>query len=142
MDDSLDRSSGEGKPVRFALLGPVELIAGPGSVPAGSPRSQAFLAYLLLNAKRVVSRDELVAALWGPAEPSSASAQIHVAVSTVRRLLRQHGFGEIIVTRAGGYRAMLRADDVDVDVFAAKVATARSAAERGSWHEVTAVLRA
>jgi DNA-binding SARP family transcriptional activator len=53
------------------------------------PRAQTrgVLALLALNAGRVMSLDQVAAAMWGDEEPATARAQIHTAVSSIRRLL-------------------------------------------------------
>lgn len=74
----LDASSGaEVLGARFAILGPVEAMgAGPLA-----PRHRAVLAYLLLNARRAVSAEGLIDAVWGLTPPDTAKAQIHAAVA-------------------------------------------------------------
>jgi DNA-binding SARP family transcriptional activator len=74
-----------GSRVRFAILGPVEAIgAGPLA-----PRHRAVLAYLLLNARRVVSAEGLADAVWDPTPPDTAKSQIHAAVAAIRKALRE-----------------------------------------------------
>jgi DNA-binding SARP family transcriptional activator len=53
------------------------------------PRAQArgVLALLALNAGRVLSLDQVTAAMWAGDEPATARAQVHSAVSSIRRLL-------------------------------------------------------
>jgi DNA-binding SARP family transcriptional activator len=54
--------------IEFRVLGPVEAIGDDGPLQLGAPKQRALLAFLLLNANTVVSREQLVDALWG-AEP-------------------------------------------------------------------------
>src|SRR5215813_10398673 len=65
------------------------------------PRAQTrgVLALLALNASRVVSFDQLAAAMWAGRGPTTARAQIHTAVSAIRRLFTSAGSP---VTVAGG----------------------------------------
>jgi DNA-binding SARP family transcriptional activator/tetratricopeptide (TPR) repeat protein len=55
------------------------------------PQQRAVLAYLLLNADRVVSAGQLVAALWGEGPPATARSQIQACVSRIRAALRETG---------------------------------------------------
>lgn len=51
--------------MRFAILGPIELSVEGSPVPLGGLKQRALLAFLLLHANQVVSRDRLIDALWG-----------------------------------------------------------------------------
>src|SRR5207244_3977513 len=77
-----------GSPMKWRILGPVEVAAGGTALPVERPQQRAVLAYLLLNANRVVSTTQLVEAMWGAAPPASARAQIQACVSQIRRALR------------------------------------------------------
>ncbi|SDJ00045.1 AfsR/SARP family transcriptional regulator [Nonomuraea jiangxiensis] len=110
--------------MRFGILGPVEVMGPGGPTAIGRPRHRALLAYLLLHADKVVARDRLIEAIWGGAEPGSARAQIHVAVSELRRALRQQGLEKVIVTQPGGYQFVLADGDLDLDVFNRQVKAA------------------
>ena len=64
----------------FCLLGPLLVRRGGVTLPVTPGKQRAVLAALLLKADRVVSFDELIETLWGPAPPPSArvAAQNHV----------------------------------------------------------------
>ncbi|MET8990737.1 BTAD domain-containing putative transcriptional regulator [Nonomuraea wenchangensis] len=128
--------------MRFGILGPVEAVADDGPVSVAQPRHRALLAYLLLQANRVVTPAQLAEAIWGGAEPATARSQIHVAVSRLRRALRDHGLDDVIVTRPGGYRLLLADDQLDADLFDRQVEAARASAGRGRHEEAARHLRA
>src|SRR5918999_6470441 len=55
-----EERSGKGKRFEFRLLGPLEVESNGAVLPVGGPRQRALLAFLLLHANDVVSRDTLV----------------------------------------------------------------------------------
>ncbi|MFG1948640.1 BTAD domain-containing putative transcriptional regulator [Nonomuraea sp. NPDC048826] len=127
--------------MRFGILGPVEVATdhGPGSI--ARPRHRALLAYLLLHPDQVVTPGQLIEAMWGGAEPSSARSQIHVALSELRRALRERGLDGVIATRPGGYLLVRRDDDLDADVFGRHVEAAGELRRRGQPEESVRRLR-
>lgn len=78
-----------GSPLRYHLLGPLEVTRDGRVLDLGPPKQRATLAALLLAAGRVVSTDRLVQAVWGDDPPVRASANLQVYVSRLRSLL--HG---------------------------------------------------
>src|ERR671914_95262 len=58
--------------MEFRILGPLEVVEDGRTVDVGAAKQRALLAVLLLNANRVVSRDELIEALWGERAPRGA----------------------------------------------------------------------
>ena len=69
------------------MLGPVQAWLADRELPPGPPRQQALLGMLAMRANRVVSRDELVDALWGQRAPASAEGGVHTYVAGLRRVL-------------------------------------------------------
>ena len=68
-----------------------------------APRHRAVLAYLLLHAGTVVSAERLIGAVWGQDPPDTARAQVHAAVTAIRRVLRAAGADQLLASRAAGY---------------------------------------
>ncbi|GII01716.1 AfsR/SARP family transcriptional regulator [Planobispora takensis] len=110
---------------RFTLLGPVQVTADGGAVQGIAPRHRAVLAYLLLNAGRVISMEKLIDAVWGYDQPDTARSQIHAAITALRRALRGVGADHILQTRPGGYVALPEPGQLDVQDFADLVAEGR-----------------
>ncbi|WP_345433737.1 AfsR/SARP family transcriptional regulator [Actinoallomurus vinaceus] len=110
--------------VRFTILGPVEVSAGDHDLPRATPRHRAVLAYLLLNARTVMSADRLIDAVWGQTPPDTARAQVHAAVTAIRRVLRAAGAEEVLVTRAAGYVALPAPGQLDLEEFTTLVTAA------------------
>jgi len=131
---------GEMTAVRFVLLGPVQAVVGGQPVQINRAQRRAVLAYLLLQARRTVSVDELVDALWGVQPPATARTQIFAAVSAVRRALRAAG-RDPVRSNPGGYRLDLDDDELDVDAFQRSVDAARQLAGRSAVEEATSTLR-
>ncbi|HEY0450726.1 AfsR/SARP family transcriptional regulator [Actinophytocola sp.] len=119
--------------MEFGLLGPVVARHNGVAVPAGSGRERFVLATLLLNAGRLTSLDRLVDALWDD-PPSTARAQVHNVISSMRRRLRGYDStagDDLILTRATGYELRLGDHDLDVLRFRALVAAGRRAGVAG-----------
>ena len=74
-------------PLRVGVLGPVTVWRDGREQAAGQPRQLAVLGVLATRANRVVSRGELIDAVWGDQPPSSAEGGIYTYVSGLRRVL-------------------------------------------------------
>jgi DNA-binding SARP family transcriptional activator/tetratricopeptide (TPR) repeat protein len=111
--------------VRFTVLGPVEVLRDGGALPGLAPRHRAVLGYLLVNARRPVSAERIIDAVWGIDQPDTARSQVHAALTAIRRVLRGTDAAEVVQTTAAGYRIRL-ADPVvlDADEFTELVAAA------------------
>jgi DNA-binding SARP family transcriptional activator len=112
--------------MRYLLLGPVEVHRDGGWVSVLRPRRRALLAYLLLHRNTVVSTAQLIDALWGGAEPTTARNQIQADVSALRYSLRRGTLTSPIVTRKPGYAILVARGDVDLDIFDQNVRTAQA----------------
>lgn len=112
-----------GERIEFRILGPLE--AGPANHPIGlgSTKQRMLLAFLLLHGNRVVSRDHLLAAVWGDSPPETAGTALHGYVSSLRKALGT----DRIETRAPGYVLRIDEGELDLDRFEQLVAEARSA---------------
>ncbi|MER5999713.1 BTAD domain-containing putative transcriptional regulator [Nonomuraea angiospora] len=110
--------------VRLTILGPVEVSAGDRSLPALAPRHRAFLGYLLLHAGVVLSVERLIDAMWGPTPPDTARAQVHAALTAIRRTLRAADAVHLVQTRPAGYVITPGPGQLDLREFARLVATA------------------
>jgi DNA-binding SARP family transcriptional activator len=82
-----------------------------------------LLAVLLLHANAVVSRGELVDALWGERPPTSAAESLDTYVYRLRKVLG----ADRLLREAGGYRLRVAPGERDIDWFDELVTTARGA---------------
>ncbi|GAA3448144.1 AfsR/SARP family transcriptional regulator [Planomonospora venezuelensis] len=106
-----------GTMLRFTLLGPVRMLADGEPLTGVAPRHRAVLAYLLLNAGRVISIERLIDAMWGYDRPDTARSQIHASITAIRKVLRGAGAVRLLETRAGGYVAQPEPGQVDAQEF-------------------------
>ncbi len=129
--------------VRYAILGPVELIDGARRVRAGGPRQVAMLTLLLVNANRALSADRLICALWNDRTSSDSMKRLRMAAARLRRTLDPEGeHGESVLrTTAGGYLLTVRAGELDADVFEARVEEGRRTLQAGEAARARETLR-
>jgi predicted ATPase/DNA-binding SARP family transcriptional activator len=115
--------------VTFGVLGPVE-VRVPGRPPVALPPAvRALLARLAMSPGRVVSVDALTDALWGEDLPADAGNALQIRVSKLRRAFASAGApGELLVTRAPGYRLAVERDAVDAQRFERLLGDARRCA--------------
>jgi DNA-binding SARP family transcriptional activator/tetratricopeptide (TPR) repeat protein len=126
---------------KYAILGPVELSDGERRLPVGGPRQLALLALLLVNANRPLSRDWIIAALWGDLGSGPAGKRLQVAIGRLRRTLDPEGV-QVLRTVPGGYVLEVRDGDLDAEVFRTRVEDGRRALEDGDPERARDVLRA
>ncbi|WP_226874530.1 AfsR/SARP family transcriptional regulator [Microbispora sitophila] len=108
--------------LRFTLLGPVQMVVDGAPLTGIAPRHRAVLAYLLLNAGRVIGIERLIDAMWGYDRPDTARSQIHASITAIRKVLRGAGAVRLLETRAGGYVAQPEPGQVDAQEFTELVA--------------------
>jgi DNA-binding SARP family transcriptional activator/streptogramin lyase len=84
--------------MEFHILGPLEVTDEGESLPLGGTKQRALLALLLLRPNEPVSVDRIVDELWGEQPPPTASKNVQVYVSHLRKVL---GETTIATTRAG-----------------------------------------
>jgi DNA-binding SARP family transcriptional activator/tetratricopeptide (TPR) repeat protein len=123
-------------PLRVGVLGPVTAWRDEREVPAGQPRQLAVLGVLATRANRVVSRGELVDAVWGDRPPASAEGGIYTYVAGLRRVLEpdrprrdpdrpRRAPARVLVSAGGGYMLRLAPGCLDSDHFAQCLGRAR-----------------
>ncbi|GAA1643209.1 BTAD domain-containing putative transcriptional regulator [Actinoplanes couchii] len=95
----------------------------------GSAHRNAVLCMLALHPGVAVTRDQLIAAIWGDQAPASAIGNVHTYISALRRLLEpdrdRWSAGRLLTSGGGTYRLNITADDVDVTRFETLRETAR-----------------
>ncbi|WP_069766126.1 AfsR/SARP family transcriptional regulator [Streptomyces sp. LUP47B] len=102
----------------FRLLGPIEVAVGHRVLELRGVRQRALLARLVLARGRVVSVDTLARDMWNGSPPSSARTQVSICVAALRKLFRDAGAGEdVITTEAPGYRLALTRHWTDLAEF-------------------------
>lgn len=116
-------------PVRFNLLGPVNVTLPDGKVVLPSDGPRAALVMLLVNANRVVSTEQLASAVWGEHRPSTATASLRNHILRLRRTLGDDK-GLRLRTVAPGYLITTHPGELDVEVFLEGCRSARSSCVR------------
>ena len=133
------QSSAEGRLVvlRVGVLGPVTVWRDGGEVVAGQPRQLAVLGVLATRANRVVSRGELVDAVWGDKPPATVDSGIYTYVAGLRRVLEpdrprrdqdrvRRAPGLVLVSSSGGYMLRLDPDGLDANQFEESLGRSRA----------------
>jgi DNA-binding SARP family transcriptional activator len=111
--------------VEFRVLGPLEAIDQGGKLPLGGPRQRLVLAYLLLEANRVVPTDRLIERIWGEEPPEAARSALFAYISRLKKLLG----ASRIQARPPGYVLVAEPAEVDALRFAKLVEEARRQAD-------------
>jgi DNA-binding SARP family transcriptional activator/tetratricopeptide (TPR) repeat protein len=104
--------------LRIGLLGPVRAWLDDAEVAVGPPRQQALLAVLATNPNQVISRSELIDAIWGTEPPASAVGSVHTYVAGLRRALEPaRKTFHVLVSAGSGYSLRVGPDGVDAELF-------------------------
>jgi DNA-binding SARP family transcriptional activator/tetratricopeptide (TPR) repeat protein len=110
----------------------------------GQPRQQAVLGILAMRANRVISRGELVDAVWGQDPPASAEGGIYTYVAGLRRVIEPNrslrGPGRVLVSSGAGYVLHLVPGQPDAVAFEQDVARARQLRKAGDAAGAAAAL--
>ena len=130
-----ERKVGEAVVLRVGVLGPVAAWYGDQELPVGQPRQQAVLGILAMRANRVISRGELVDAVWGQDPPASAEGGIYTYVAGLRRVIEpnrsQRGPGRVLVSSGAGYVLHLVPGQPDAVAFEQDLGRARQLRKTG-----------
>ena len=124
------------KPV-FSLLGPLTAAVDGTPIELGGQKRRALLAALLLKADGVVTRDDLIDALWGEDPPDTARNTLQVYVSQLRKLLPEG----LLETTPAGHRLAIDPGAVDVFEFERLTQAGRSALTIGDAAGAAETLR-
>jgi DNA-binding SARP family transcriptional activator len=123
--------------MEFRILGSLEVLADGREVPLGGPRPRAVLAILLLHRGEVVSVDSIADDLWGERPPKTATKNVQVHVSRLRKVLPQG----VLTTKSPGYVIRVEADELDLDRFERLVDEGRRLLTRGLPADASEQLR-
>lgn len=125
------------------MLGTFELrVDGVGIAVAPGHRGYAVLRYLLSRQGHTAARDEILEQFWPDVDEKVARNRLQVAISGVRRALRDISQVPIIEYRDGAYGiAPTVAVTVDVDRFEGAMASARAAQDADRPQDALAAYR-
>ena len=127
--------------LRFDILGPLAASWDGEALAFGGARQRALLAILLVNANEMVSTERLVDQLFDGSRSAGSVNAVHVAVSRLRRALRDDG-AEMLRTCRGGYVLELEPRQLDATAFEHSLEEGRSLLARGEPAAASARLRA
>jgi DNA-binding SARP family transcriptional activator/tetratricopeptide (TPR) repeat protein len=142
---------GSAVPLRVGVLGPVTVWRDGREVTAGQPRQLAVLGVLASRANRVVSRGELVDAVWGDQPPASVDSGIYTYVAGLRRVLEpdrprrdpdrsRRAPGRVLVSSGGGYLLRLDPGGLDANQFEESLGRSRGLRASGDPRGAARVL--
>jgi DNA-binding SARP family transcriptional activator/Flp pilus assembly protein TadD len=121
--------------LRVGVLGPVTVWYGDKELQVGQPRQQAVLGILAMRANRVISRGELVDAVWGQDPPASAEGGVYTYVAGLRRIIEPtrslRGPGRVLVSSGAGYVLHLVPGQPDAVAFEQHLVRARQLRKNG-----------
>ena len=140
--------------VRVEVLGAVRAWLTERELALGTPRQRAVLAALALRANQLVTRDQLIDAVWGQEPPAAAANVVHTYVARLRRALDPgrtgRSRGGVLSSAGPGYVLRLKAGQLDAEVFDEHLTRARQLQAHGDpagaaesfdaalamWHDV------
>ena len=114
-----------GAPLRFGVLGPLQVVGSSGPVALGGIRQRALLALLLVHSNELVRIDQLVDALFDDRPREAAVSALRVAILRLRRALGDDEGRDALRTHPGGYVLTTGAEQLDLDVFERRLHDAR-----------------
>jgi WD40 repeat protein/DNA-binding SARP family transcriptional activator len=115
-----------GRPMRFGVLGPLEVSVEDGQIPLGGRKQLSVLAGLLLHPNRVVPAEDLIDQVWGEDPPNTARKTLQGYVTHLRRALGP----DRLEWRAPGYVLRVGPRDLDASRFESLVHEAKAANAR------------
>lgn len=98
---------------RINILGPITAGVGDDLVEVRGQRRQAVLVALALAAGQTVTRERLLASVWGEDCPPTATTSLRVLISQLRKVVGE----ELLETAENGYRLAVTPAEVDALVF-------------------------
>jgi SARP family transcriptional regulator, regulator of embCAB operon len=103
----------------------------------GGRQARELVALLVVNRRRTVSRDELLAALWPADSPAAQAASLNTLLSRIRRVLGHEG-----VVGRSALRLSLAPDAwIDIEVAERRVHEAESLVAQGDFRRAWAPAR-
>lgn len=113
----------------FSILGPIEVRHGPQILPITGMAQQTLLLNLLVREGAVVTANDLIDEIWGPAPPAKVENALHAQVSRLRRHLaavEPERACPRVTKCPAGYRLAMDDAEVDAVVFLRKVQATRT----------------
>ncbi|WP_164414830.1 AfsR/SARP family transcriptional regulator [Streptomyces salinarius] len=129
-----------------SLLGSIAASRDGCPIELGSPTQRTVFAVLATHANRVVSRDELVNAVWGAHASPTAVNSVYTYVARLRKLLEpdrpRSAEAEVLHSDRLGYTLRVSPGAVDAQRFSAALAEARLLRAQNATESAVAKLEA
>ncbi|GAA2879102.1 hypothetical protein GCM10020220_081240 [Nonomuraea rubra] len=113
----------------IGLLGSIVIWHDRKEFNPGPPKQRALLAVLSMRLGEVISRDELIDAIWGDRPPATARSSLHTYVANLRRRLTPRrspdGWSQPLTSNRSGYVLDLSPGGLDAWRFEDLLAQAR-----------------
>jgi DNA-binding SARP family transcriptional activator len=122
------------------ILGPFEVCRGSQFVDLGSLKQRVVLAMLVCAANSIVPTERLMDALWSDDPPRTATKNLQVYLSQLRKILFP-GRGGLLSHHTFGYRISLEPSQLDVSDFERMAREGRLALRAGNDERAAAMLR-
>jgi DNA-binding SARP family transcriptional activator len=129
--------------MKFAILGPFEVLQDGQDVTPAAAKLRQVLGLLVLRRNHVVHTDLLIDELWGEDPPRSALATLQTYVYKLRGALGEAALAQsqtALRTRPSGYVLEVAADQVDAAVFEQLLEDGRAALGGGDPGRAVEVL--
>ncbi|MEV4637773.1 BTAD domain-containing putative transcriptional regulator [Actinoplanes sp. NPDC049548] len=132
------------EPLRVSVLGPVRAWYGDRELNLGPARQRALFAVLAADANRVVTRDDIIEAVWGTAPPATAPGSVYTYISGLRRALApgpdRRAAAEVLSSGPHGYSLRITPGHLDSDRFEELCTEAATRQEAGDAAAAAALL--
>lgn len=118
--------------MRFQILGSVSTVADGRVKSLEGARQRTLMALLLVNAQKVVTKDQFFEEVWGDKLPSVPDNALQAVVARVRKVLvaelGEEFARERLVTHPDGYAMDVDPSDIDAHLFEQLTAEAKAMA--------------
>lgn len=118
------------------MLGPLRVHDGRQWQTLRAAKQRSLLAVLLASANEVVSREQLIDEVWRQRPPRTANNVLQGYVSRLRQITP----ADDLCLVGTGYRLLVRAGDLDIQVFEERAAAGHQALADGDPHAARAAL--
>ncbi len=130
--------------LRVSVLGPLRAWYGDRELSLGPARQRSLFAVLVADANRLVSRNEIIEAVWGAGAPATAPGSVYTYISGLRRVLAPgrdpRPAADLLTSGPAGYCLRISPGRLDSDRFAESCARAEQLRAAGDPAAEAAVL--
>ncbi|GLY80575.1 AfsR/SARP family transcriptional regulator [Actinoallomurus iriomotensis] len=129
-------------PMRFVILGPVELRSGGTQHNIGTAKERCLLSIFLLNPGQVIPAQVLIDCIWGNDQHQRARDNLYTYLSRLRHRLQMISDDVVLTTsRTSGYSLQVEPETVDYHRFKLLQRQARAMTDSGEDEYALQLLR-